>query len=49
MVIKYNRKIAKAKNTHLSYLESVKENNMSLTPTTPDDVDFLIGNIKVKK
>ena len=34
---------------HLSYLGSMKENNMFLTPTTPDDIQVLIGNMKVHK
>ena len=44
-----NRKIVKPKNTHLSYFGSMKENNMFLTPTTPDDIKVLIGNMKVNK
>ena len=35
---KLNRKIVKSKNMHLSYLGSMKENNMFLTPTTPVDI-----------
>ena len=27
----------------------MKENNMFLTPTTPDDIQVLIGNMKVHK
>ena len=34
---------------YLSYLGSMKENNMSLTSTTPDDVEVLIGSVKVNK
>ena len=34
---------------HLSYLGSMKENNMFLTPLTPDDIEVLIGNVKVNK
>ena len=44
-----NRKIVKSKNTHLSYLGSMKENNMFLTPTTADDIEGLIRNMKVNK
>ena len=43
------RKIVKSKNTYLSYLGSMEENNMFLTPTTPDDTEVLIGNMKVNK
>ena len=32
---------------YLSYLGSMKENNMFLTPTTPEDIEVLIGNIEV--
>ena len=32
---------------HLSYLVFMKKNNMFLTPTTPDDIEVLISNIKV--
>ena len=39
----------KPKDTHLSYLGFMKENNMFLTPTTPDDIEVLIGNMKVNK
>ena len=34
---------------HLSYLGSMKENSMFLTLTTPDDIEVLIGNMKVIK
>ena len=34
---------------HLSYLGSLKENNMFLTATTPDDIEVLIGNMKINK
>ena len=34
---------------YLSYLGSTKENNMFLTPTTPDDIEALIGNMKINK
>ena len=43
------RKIVKSKNTYLSYLGSMEENNMFLTPTTPDDTEVLTGNMKVNK
>ena len=43
------RKIVKSKNTYLSYLGSMEENNMFLTPTTPDDTEVLIDNMKVNK
>ena len=33
-----NRKILKSKNMHLLYLGSMKENNMFLMPTTPNDL-----------
>ena len=46
---KLNRKIAKAKNVYLSYLGSMKENNMFLTPTTQDDIEVIIGNMNVNK
>ena len=44
-----NRKIMKSKNMHLSYLGPMKENNMFLTSTTPNDIEVLIGNMKVNK
>ena len=31
----------------LSYLGSMKENNMFLSPTIPDDIEVIIGNMKV--
>ena len=46
---KLNRKIAKAKNFHLSYLGPMKENNMFPTPTTPDHVEDLIRNMEENK
>ena len=46
---KPNRKIVKSKNTHLSYLGSMKENNMFLAPTISHDTEVLIGNMKVNK
>ena len=33
----------------LSYLGSMKENNMFLSPTIPDDIEVIIGNMKVNK
>ena len=33
----------------LSYLGSMKENNMFLTPTTPDHIEVLIGSMKVNE
>ena len=44
-----NIKIEKSKNMHLSYLGSMKENNMFLTPTTPNDIEVLIGNMEMSK
>ena len=44
-----NRKIVKFKNMHLWYLGSIKESNMFLTPTTPNDTEVLIGNMNVNK
>ena len=49
MAGKLNRKIKKAKNTHLSYLGSMKENDMFLTPTTSDDIVVLIDNVNVNE
>ena len=46
---KLNRKIAKGKNLHLSYLGPMKGNNMFLTPTTPDAIEDLIRNMEVNK
>ena len=43
-----NQKIVKFKNMHLSYLGSMKENNIFLT-TTLNDIKILIGNMKVSK
>ena len=37
-----NRKILKPKNMHLLYLESMKENNMLLTPKLPNDIEVLV-------
>ena len=34
---------------HLSYLGPMKENNMFLTSTTPNDIEVLMGNMKVNK
>ena len=34
---------------HLSYLGSMKKNNMLLTPTTPNDIEISVGNMKVNK
>ena len=42
-----NRKNAKSKNMQLSYLGFMMESNMFLTPTTPNDIQVLIENIKV--
>ena len=39
----------KSENKHLSYLGSMKENNMFLTPTTSNDIEVLINNMKVNK
>ena len=47
--VELNRKIVKSKNMHLWYLGSIKESNMFLTPTTPNDTEVLIGNMKVNK
>ena len=33
----------------LSYLGSMKENNLFLSPTIPDDIEVIIGNMKVNK
>ena len=33
----------------LSYLGSMKENNMFLSPTIPDDIEVIIWNMKVNK
>ena len=44
-----NGQIAETKKTHLSYLGSMKKNNMVSTPPTPDGVEVLIGNMKVNK
>ena len=41
--------ILKSKNMHLSYLGSIKKNNMFLTPTTPNDIEILIDNMKIHK
>ena len=49
MAGKLNRNIEKAKNTHLSYLGSMKENDMFLTPTTSDDIVVLIDNVNVNE
>ena len=38
-----------SKNMHLSYLGFMKENNMFLTPTTPNDIKVSIDIIKVNK
>ena len=46
---KLNRKIVKSKSMHLSYIGSMKINNMFLTPTTPDDIEVLIGNMRENK
>ena len=43
-----NQKIVKSKNMHLSYLGSMKENNIFL-PTNLNDIKILIGNMKVNK
>ena len=34
---------------HLSYLGSMKENNVFLTPTTPNDIEVLIDNMTVNE
>ena len=34
---------------HLSYLGSIKKNNMFLTPTTPNDIEVLIDNMKANE
>ena len=34
---------------HLSYLGSMKENNVFLTPTTPNDIEVLIDNMIVNE
>ena len=34
---------------HLSSLGSIKKNNMFLTPTTPNDIEILIDNMKIHK
>ena len=47
--VTFNRKIVKSKNMHLSYFGTMKENNMFLTPTTPNDIEVLIDNMKVNK
>ena len=47
--VELNRKIVKSKNMHLWYFGSIKESNMFLTPTTPNDTEVLIGNMKVNK
>ena len=44
-----NRKIVKSKNMHLSNLRSMKEDNTFLTTTTLNDIEVLIGSIKVNK
>ena len=49
VAVELNRKIVKSKNMHLWYLGSIKESNMFLTPTTPNDTEVLIGNMKVNK
>ena len=46
---KLNRKIVKSKSMHLSYIGSMKRNNMFLRPTTPDDIEVLIGNMRENK
>ena len=38
-----------SKNMHLSYLGFMKENNMFLTPTAPNDIKVLIDIVKVNK
>ena len=38
----------KSKNMDLSYLGSMQE-NMFLSPTIPDDIKVIIGNMKVNK
>ena len=42
-------KIVKPKIKHSSYLGSMKENNMFLTPTTSNDIEISIDNMKVNK
>ena len=49
MAGKLNRNIEKAKNMHLSYLGSMKENDMFLTPTTSGDIVVLIDNVNVNE
>ena len=44
-----NRKIVKSENMQLSYLGFMKENNMFLTPTTPNDIEVLIDNMKANE
>ena len=44
-----NTNILESKNMHLSYLGSIKKNNMFLTPTTPNDIEVLIDNMKINK
>ena len=39
----------KSQSTHLLYFGPMREDNMSLTPARQDNIEDLIGNIKVNK